>query len=214
VTVNAVTPFTVESTDGVAIEAAVQTPPQTKGYIVVCHPHPAHGGSMRHPLVRAIANRAASQGFSGVRFNFRGVGASNGVHTGGQGEIDDLAAIMNHVGSATPPVVGIAGWSFGAAVALIWQAKTDSTIPYVGIAPPIRETGDLALPKSSALADAQRGFIIGERDQFVDADTLANYAESIDARVHRYANTDHFFINKYERLAEDVVRTITDSVAH
>lgn len=160
---------------------------------------------MRHPIVRAIADEAVLADLAAVRFNFRGVGKSTGTHSGGQGEIEDLFAVVQHAESEYPPVIGVAGWSFGAAVALIWQAQSASTVSYVGIAPPVAGVGGYPLPATGSLAEASRSFIIGERDQFVDVVALSSYAEAIDATVNRYANTDHFFINKYERLACDVV---------
>jgi alpha/beta superfamily hydrolase len=180
------------------------------GSIVVCHPHPGHGGTMQHPIVLAIADEAVAHGFTAVRFNFRGVGQSTSSPTDGSDEIDDLAAVMDHMEAEYPPVSGIAGWSFGAAVALIWQARTASTLPYVGIAPPIQGLPGHNLPLGESLASARRTFIIGDRDQLVDITALSRYAESVEASVISYANTDHFFINKYQRLAEDVVATIVD----
>ena len=165
---------------------------------------------MRHPIVRAIADEAVSHGITAVRFNFRGVGRSTSSQTDGSGEIDDVAAVMGHMESEHPPVIGIAGWSFGAAVALIWQARTGSVIRYVGIAPPVQGLGGHRLPSSDSLSTARRTFIIGDRDQFVDIAALSSYAESLDAAVIRYDNTDHFFINKYQRLAEDVVARMSE----
>ena len=204
------TTATIESSGGVTLEFAVQVPPHPIGSMVVCHPHPGHGGTMRHPIVRAIADEAVANGFTAVRFNFRGVGQSTSSPTDGSGEIDDLAAVMGHMESDHPPVIGVAGWSFGAAVALIWQARTDSVIRYVGIAPPVQGLGGHTLPPNDSLSTARRTFIIGDRDQFVDITALTSYAESLDAAVIRYDNTDHFFINKYRRLAEDVVATLSD----
>lgn len=201
---------TIESPGGVTLEFTVQMPSHPIGSIVVCHPHPGHGGTMRHPIVRAIADEAVANGFTAARFNFRGVGQSTSTPTDGSGEIDDLTAVMAHMESEHPPVIGVAGWSFGAAVALIWQARTASVISYVGIAPPVQGLGGYKLPLNEALSAARRTIIIGDRDQFVDITALTSYAESVEAAVIRYENTDHFFINKYQRLAEDVVATISN----
>ena len=164
---------------------------------------------MQHPILAAVSDEAVTKGLTAVRFNFRGVGGSTGSHTGGPGEIDDLSSIMDHVASELPPVIGIAGWSFGAAIALVWQSIAESTISYAGVAPPVHTSDGLTLPSPGSLRNAEREFIIGERDQFVNADALSSYARSIGAAVSRYPNTDHFFVNKYERLAKDVVRAIS-----
>jgi alpha/beta superfamily hydrolase len=203
-----VTPTTIESSGGVTLELVVKKPPNSIGSVVICHPHPDHGGTMRHPLIAAIAAESVTRGFTSVRFNFRGVGKSTGASTLGIDEINDLSAVVEHAEAEAPPVIGVAGWSFGAAIALAWQAQSQSTIPYVGIAPPVQRLTDFGLSDGASLMPAPRTFIIGTRDQFVDADDLSKYAESIDASVTRYENTDHFFVNKYQRLAHDVLEAM------
>ena len=163
---------------------------------------------MRHPILGAIAKEALAEGLVTVRFNFRGVGESTGHHDDGIGEVSDVAAVADFVERELPPLVGIAGWSFGAAVSLIWHAQSASTFPYVGIAPPVSSPLSPALPPPGGLADARRTFIVGERDQFVDVDRLAVYAGTIGADLSIYKGSDHFFVFKHERLARDVVESI------
>jgi len=81
-------------------------------------------------------------------------------------------------------------------------------VPYVGIAPPVSSPLTPPLPDAADLAQARRAFVIGERDQFIEADELAKYAESISAEIITYPGTDHFFVSKHERLAQDVVKLI------
>lgn len=160
---------------------------------------------MRAPMLGAIAKQAVSEGFDVLRFNFRGVGESTGIHGNGEAELRDIDAAMTHASNGNVPVAGLAGWSFGAAVSLNWQAETGSTIPYVGIAPPVSSPLTPRLPEPSRLGKAKRGFVIGDRDQFVPADDLAAYAGSISAKIIRYPGTDHFFVLRHQKLAEDVV---------
>lgn len=159
---------------------------------------------MRHPILGAMAKEARFRGLVVVRFNFRGVGESTGVHDDGIGEISDVASVADFVGRELPPLVGIAGWSFGAAAALIWQARTGSAVPYVGIAPPVRSPLTPRLPEPHELEPARRLFIVGERDQFVNVDALAIYAGSIGAGFETYKGSDHFFVFKHDKLATDV----------
>ncbi|KAA3636606.1 MAG: hypothetical protein DWP92_09260, partial [Armatimonadetes bacterium] len=171
----------IPSTDGVVLEVLVEKPraipaDEWLGTVVVCHPHPIQGGTMRHPILGAIAAEALEAGLVTVRFNFRGVGESTGTHDDGLGEVSDVAWVVDFVERELPPLAGIAGWSFGAAVALGWQARSGSTVPYVGIAPPVNSPLTPNLPDPQDLAEARRLFIVGERDQFVDVDTLAVYA--------------------------------------
>ncbi len=163
---------------------------------------------MRVPLLGAIAKHAAAEGFDVLRFNFRGVGGSTGSHGDGHHELHDIDAVVTYASELQASIVGITGWSFGAAVALNWQASTSSTISYVGIAPPVRSPLTPHLPEPSMLADARRGFIIGERDQFIPADDLAAYADSISAKIIRYPGTDHFFLLRQRQLAADVVELL------
>jgi len=196
---------TLDTTDGKTLEAIVEGPSNPIGTVVLCHPHPLHGGTMRAPLLITVATTAINAGYRVVRFNFRGVGSSTGTFGNGIDELMDISAAMNHASGYGEPVLGICGWSFGAATALAWQAATDSSVPYVGVAPPVTSPLAPSLPRPEDLVPARRLFIIGERDQFIEPEALASYAESIDARYVAYASTDHFFVFRYERLADDVV---------
>lgn len=204
----AVSTLTLETSDGKRLEAIHETAHNAIGAIVLCHPHPEHGGTMRAPILGAIAKHAVAEGLDVVRFNFRGVGESTGIHGDGHDELHDIDAAMAYLADLNVPVAGLSGWSFGAAVCLSWQAETGSTTPYVGIAPPVKSPLTPHLPDPSRLAKARRGFVIGDRDQFIPADELAAYAESISAEMIVYQGTDHFFVLKHKKLAEDVVSLI------
>jgi hypothetical protein len=203
-----VTTLSITTTDGEQLEAIHDSNSDSLGVIVLCHPHPQHGGTMRAPLLGAIAKYAVSEGYDVVRFNFRGVGESTGIHGNGEAELQDVEAAMAFASGLDIPVTGMAGWSFGAAVCLNWQAGTASAVPYVGIAPPVDGPLTPPLPAPSRLMPARRAFVIGEKDQFIPADELATYAASIGAEIIRYRGTDHFFVLKHSRLAEDVVDLI------
>lgn len=208
VVLNSVTNLSLSTSDGEHLEALHTKSVDAHGIIVLFHPHPQQGGTMRAPILGAIAKRAVSDGFDVLRFNFRGVGGSTGIHGDGHDELRDADAAMTYASHLDVPLAGMAGWSFGAAVSLSWQAQTGSTVPYVGIAPPVSSPLTPALPDATNLAPARRRFIIGERDQFIGADDLAAYAESISAEIIRYPGTDHFFVLKHRRIAEDVVGLI------
>jgi uncharacterized protein len=112
---------TIESR-GAALEAFLQAPSATpQGIVVVCHPHPLYGGSMHNNVVDALCDAALQEGLAALRFNFRGVGASTGTHTGGPGEVDDAMAVIEFASQwhaeGSSPVVGLTGYSFGARVA-------------------------------------------------------------------------------------------------
>ncbi len=205
---DSVTNPSLSTSDGELLEAVHTRAVDAHGVIVLFHPHPQQGGTMRAPILGAIAKHAVSEGFDVFRFNFRGAGGSTGVHGDGHDELRDVDAAMTYASHLDVPLAGMAGWSFGAAVSLSWQAQTGSTVPFVGIAPPVSSPLTPALPDPTNLAPARRRFIIGERDQFIKADDLAAYAESISAEIIRYSGSDHFFVLKHKQLAEDVVRLI------
>lgn len=101
------------------IESLVDTPQSAdggapRGVAVIAHPHPLFGGTMTNKVVQTVARACVLAGWQAVRFNFRGVGASQGSHDGGRGELDDMLAVVEQV-APTGPLV-LAGFSFGAFV--------------------------------------------------------------------------------------------------
>ncbi|MCL1598610.1 MAG: dienelactone hydrolase family protein [Actinomycetia bacterium] len=195
--------------DGITLEAIVDAPDDVRGTLILCHPHPQHGGTMRAPILSTIASRAVAAGYRALRFNFRGVGESTGTFGDGIAELTDVAAAAAFAETLDEPLAGITGWSFGAAAALNWQALSDSAIPYVGIAPPVTSPLSPHLPDAARLVPATRQFIIGARDQFVAAEDLKRYATSIGAAVVVYPSADHFFVFKHDKLADDVIAAIS-----
>src|SRR5256712_10499542 len=107
------------------LEGTLRIPDETpRGIVVVAHPLPTHGGTMRNPLVAAIARACAERGWYALRFNFRGVGKSEGEWTGGRAETEDLAAAVDHARSFAPALpLGLVGYSFGAFHVLAYLAR-------------------------------------------------------------------------------------------
>ena len=194
----------------ISLEATWDLPADPHFAAVLCHPHPLQRGTMTAPLMQAVARDLCMRGFVVLRFNFRGVGASTGSHDFGVGEVDDVSAAMD-VAAATYPSLplGIAGWSFGAATALRFQAKTGSGHPYVGISPPVNREGSPALPARHELSPAHRTFVLGDRDQFVGVDELSEYAGRIGARLEVLNGSDHFFYFREDRVSAVVADGLT-----
>jgi alpha/beta superfamily hydrolase len=95
-----------------------------KGTAVICHPHPLFGGTMQNKVVQTLAKAFVQNGWRAIRFNFRGVGGSDGVYDEGRGELEDLMHVIAQSqslalqGSApTGSALALAGFSFGAFVA-------------------------------------------------------------------------------------------------
>ena len=113
------TPVALDVRGGLRLEALLALPESPKAGLVVCHPHPLYRGDMENPVVVRVAEVAQGVGMATLRFNFRGVGASGGVHAGGEGEQDDVAAALAALAGRLPAEspIGLAGYSFGAWVA-------------------------------------------------------------------------------------------------
>jgi len=188
---------TITAGDGGKLEARWDRPEGPRHTIVVlCHPHPLYGGTMDAPLIVSITRYLVEYGFAVLRFNFRGVGGSDGAWGGGTAEVHDVAGAVAAAAAeadADGVDLGVAGWSFGAATSLRWQAASRSTIPWAGIAPPVRLDPRFALPEPAALAPARRLFVIGDRDQYTAPGDLTDYAVEARARIEVLRGSDHFF---------------------
>ena len=183
----------ITTSDGVTLEARIDSPDAPERLTVFCHPHPLQGGSMNAPLMIGVALRLVERGHSVLRFNFRGTGESSGEHDHGEAEQHDVAAAIGYAESAALPL-GLAGWSFGAATALRWLAAAGSSISYVGIAPAAEK-----LP--SELPGGPKRIILGNRDQVIDGAAAQTYAETkgIDLVV---TPGDHFFHGRGKKIGD------------
>ncbi len=191
----------LHTSDGETLEARIDSPEQPNRLTVFCHPHPEQGGSMMAPLMIAVTTRLVERGHAVLRFNFRGTGASTGTHDKGQAELLDVTAAIDLARSHELPL-GLAGWSFGAWVALRWLSQEGETMPYVGIAPP-----NVTPPEE--LPAGPKRVIVGTREQVIDADSLIEYAKqhSIDIVL---TPGDHFFHGRGKRIGDLVGQGLED----
>ncbi|MGB0134639.1 alpha/beta hydrolase [Dokdonella sp.] len=161
------------------------------GIAVICHPHPLHGGTMHNKVVTIIERSVRELGFDTVRFNFRGIGKSVGEFDEGDGESDDLAAIVEWARQVRPGVViWLAGFSFGSYVALR-NAKSLDADALITIAPPVgRWKFD-----SIELPDCPWLVVQGEEDEVVDPELVFDWvgALSVSPQLVRMPETSHFF---------------------
>jgi len=189
------------TSDGETLEARIDSPDAPDRFTVFCHPHPLQGGSMNAPLMIAIANRLVDRGHAVLRFNFRGTGGSTGAHDDGEGELEDVTSAVDLARTRSLPI-GLAGWSFGAAVALRWLAREGETMPYVGIAP-----AHGGLPDQ--VPSGPKRIILGTREQVVDPVALTRYASehSVDLVL---TSGDHFFHGRGKRIGDLVGQGLED----
>jgi uncharacterized protein len=193
---------------GPVLEARLGVPPNARGGLVVCHPHPLYGGDMDNPVVVRTVEVARESGLSTLRFNFRGAGRSSGTHAQGIGEVADVLAALATLRSRVPAgrPLGLAGYSFGAAVASR-TADPNGPLAALGlIAPP------LAMFDWSALDAGDRDLLLvsGTRDPYCPQPELAALAERLrGAELVTIDGADHFFFGKLFPLGEAVRRWVS-----
>jgi alpha/beta superfamily hydrolase len=194
--------FHLTTADGLRLDALWDAPDDPGAAIVFCHPHPLHGGSMRAPLVVKAAARLVELGFGVLRFDFRGVGGSEGHHDHGVGERLDIDSAWSELTERAPGLRrGIVGWSFGAATSLNWVVDRAVDTPWVGIAPPVTSDRTPDLPTGDT-GRGRKAIVVGDRDQFVSPTELAAYAAEVGAELHVMPGSDHFFYFREQRLAD------------
>lgn len=160
---------------------------------VVCHPHPLHGGTMDNKVVSTLVRSYRDLGVPVVRFNFRGVGASEGVHDHAVGEVDDLLAVVEWAQEHYPSAkLLLAGFSFGSSVAAQGSHFLGAELAHlVLVAPPVER-----YPYDRGGEFAARSIIIvGEQDELVDVSGLLRWAQSLksESSLLRYPQASHFF---------------------
>jgi len=184
------------------LESVIDEPPQAAGApllaAVICHPHPLFGGTMHNKVVHTLARSLSAAGGATVRFNFRGVGASEGVHDDGVGETQDALAVVAWARSRWPAVpLVLGGFSFGGAVA-IRAARAAAPAWLITVAPAVDRvrTDDLVLPQVDWLV------VQGADDDVVPANTVLEWMgeRAPQARVRLLAGTGHFFHGRLHEL--------------
>ncbi len=188
------------------IEALIETPadPDLTHVGVVCHPHPLHGGTMTNKVAYTLARTMNDLRAPAVRFNFRGVGASEGQYGDGIGEIDDALAVIEWARKRWPGAqLWLAGFSFGGAVALRTAAIADAK-RLVTVAPAVvgLDSSSIDLPKCPWLV------VQGDQDELVNIDAVRRWIAQLKSPpdLAVLPGAEHFFHGRLTEL-RDVVRT-------
>jgi uncharacterized protein len=179
--------------------------PQTSvvGTAVIAHPHPLFGGTMHNKVVQTLARAFVQCGWRAVRFNFRGVGASQGEHDGGRGEAQDMLQVVQQVAAQGP--LALAGFSFGAYVTSHVVAELAEREPeklvLVGTAASRFEVA--AVPA----ALHERTLVLhGEQDDTVPLASVMEWARPQHLPVMVIPGVEHFFHGQLPLLKTLVVR--------
>ena len=178
---------------------------------VVCHPHPMYGGSMQNNVVEAMLAALWDAGYATLRFNFRGVGASEGEHEGGPGEVDDAVAAMTFL-LAQPGVrkegAAMTGYSFGAMVALSAGYERAEIARIVAVALPLA-MADARIPDG---ASKRVLLVSGDHDSYSPVAGLQALKSKIgdSARLEIIAGTDHFFGGREAELSRVIAEALRE----
>lgn len=202
-----------------AIEVASVVPESPVAIAVVAHPHPLFGGTMDNKVVTTVARAFADAGAAVFRFNFRGVGASEGAHDEGRGETDDLLQVVEHARQALGGhPLWLAGFSFGGGVAL--RASNCIEVErLVLVAPALRRItghglGEPPNPEDPALGaigrhtSANTLIVHGDRDETVLLADSVEWASRRDVPILLVPGADHFFHRKLHVIRDVVTRLV------
>ena len=167
---------------------------------VICHPHPLYGGTMDNKVVSTLARIYRELGITSLRFNFRGVGSSEGEHDEARGEVDDLCRVSEWLLAQYPErQLLLAGFSFGSAIVAAASERI-SVAHMVLIAPPVARysyapQGAFACPVT---------LVLGGKDERVDTEAVIAWLESLDACVETIVipEASHFFHGQLNSLRE------------
>jgi len=172
----------------------------TGGGVVICHPHPLYGGDMYNNVVGSIEEGFEAQGFTTLRFNFRGVGGSQGSYGEGQGEVEDLMSAVHFLKSLieSDGSIMLAGYSFGSWICSMAALTLERLDGLFLVSYPF------SFYDSSSLRDYRRRIFLvgGKLDDIGPADKLMDVYKAMPAieKSLKIIQTDHFYWGKEEEI--------------
>ena len=177
---------------------------QVRGTAVIAHPHPLHGGTMENKVVQTLARAFVQEGWRALRFNFRGVGASQGTHDEGRGEADDMLHLVDTEAAQGP--LALAGFSFGSFVAAsvierLGAVRAPDKIVLVGTA-----ASRFVVPAIAQELHDRTLLIHGEHDDTVELSAVMDWARPQQLPVTVVPGGGHFFHGQLPLLKSLVAR--------
>lgn len=176
--------------------------------VVVAHPHPLFGGTMNNKVVQTIVRAFVLAGWCAVRFNFRGVGRSEGVYDHGVGEEKDMRAVIQHV-LQPGQVLALAGFSFGAYVAARVAAFSEEDISPVAMVLVGVATERFPVPLIPEVLRQSTTLVHGELDETVALSSVFDWARPQGLPVSVVPGSSHFFHGYLPTLKNLVLRNIS-----
>jgi uncharacterized protein len=202
---NAQTEFLTVAGPVGSLEVAIDRPNgDAHGTAVIAHPHPLHGGTLTNKVVQTLARACVQSGWTAARFNFRGVGQSEGVYDEGRGELDDLLAVIEALAFTGP--LCLAGFSFGSfvtshAAARLHASRDIQQLVLVGTAASRFEVAPVAQELHG------RTLVVhGEQDDTVPLSAVMDWARPQSLPVLVVPGGGHFFHGQLPLLRELVLR--------
>ncbi|MBT8101375.1 MAG: alpha/beta fold hydrolase [Gammaproteobacteria bacterium] len=193
------------------LEAVFETPSNgdLTGTAVVCHPHPQHGGTMHNKVAHTLARAFIRMGFATLRFNFRGTENSEGRFDEGIGELDDALAAITWARAKHPDnILWLAGFSFGAAIAVRAAAESDVE-GLISVAPAVSRfaSGLATQPRCPWLV------VQGDEDELVGVDETVDWMNALEPGPELLVlpGAEHFFHGRLVELREAVVEFVSRS---
>lgn len=181
---------------------------------VILHPHPEDGGTMNDKVTYALYRTFSQNGFNTLRFNFRGVGKSEGVFDEGDGELSDAASVLDWLQAHNPnaPASWVGGFSFGAWIAMQLLMRRPELDGFVAVNPPA-DSKDFTFLAPCPVSGL---FIQGTDDKIVKPESVTTLAQTLTAQRNIYITdkqvegADHYFTNKLKSvmdLTQDYLKT-------
>lgn len=202
---NAQTEYRLQDGPAGPLELAIDRPAGlSRGTAVIAHPHPLFGGALSNKVVQTLARAFVLAGWTAVRFNFRGVGQSGGVHDEGRGEVEDMLAVVQ--AQAPDGVLCLAGFSFGAFVAShvvdrLHAVRSLDRVVLVGTA-----ASRFTVAPIAAELHLRSLVIHGEQDDTVPLAAVLDWARPQGLPVLVVPGGGHFFHGQLPLLRELVLR--------
>ncbi len=192
---------------GLRLEGVISFPPGSDHYpgVIICHPHPQYGGDLNNNVVTAVAQGLVEKGFAALRFNFRGVGRSEGSFDNGEGEVEDVRGAIDFLAGTDMPMIEkiyLVGYSFGAWVGLRAALKDERVKAIVGISPPT-SIFDFEFLLNSSLPKL---IIFGDNDFFCSYETTTSLFSSLlePKQMEIITGADHFLLGRETEVTEKV----------
>ncbi|MCC7273417.1 MAG: alpha/beta hydrolase [Alphaproteobacteria bacterium] len=175
---------------------------------LLLHPHPQHGGTMNNKIVYTLYQAFVRRGFSSLRFNFRGVGRSQGTYDRGEGELSDAAAALDWLQTynANASSCWVIGFSFGAWIGMQLLMRRPEIAGFISVSPPANmfDFTFLAPCPSSGL------ILHGDQDQLVPEESVLKLANKLNSQrditvtFKSVKGADHFYKDKLDELVKQV----------